>query len=97
MVHADAKDWRRSIAVLDEAIGIWSRLVHHDGRRQLLGEYAEARAHRGEFLCELGDCNGRKEVREAVALLEAAVAGTRLPELQRRLHLVREIRLNLGD
>ena len=92
--HADTRAWRQAVALSEEAIEIWGRLVHHDGQRQFLGEYADARAHLGEFLCELKDPRGRKEMQEAVALLEAEVARTRRPELERRLHLVREILQN---
>jgi serine/threonine protein kinase len=90
--HTQESNLPAALAALEEAFVLWNRLVHQEGRRELLGEYAMAQARRGELLCQLGDRGrGCQEVRQAVALLEAEAARTHRPEVREKLTTARAI------
>ena len=75
-----------ALALLDRAIEIRERLVNAEGRNELVGDLAKAQAARGITLIELGDAErGKREARDAVAVLRAEVKRTGRADLKAML------------
>jgi len=76
-------DNRAAVGLYDRAIEILDRLVNVEGRGELLGDLAWVKADRGLALIKLGDAKaGKREAREAMAVLGAEVNRTNRADLR---------------
>ena len=82
----ELRDSRSALVLYDRAIEIYERLVHREGRRELVGNLAFVKANRAGTLIHLGEvATGVKEGRETAEVLRAEVARTGRADLQQQL------------
>jgi hypothetical protein len=80
-------DRRAAVGFFDRAIEIRERLVDQEGRRELAGDLAWAKAYWAGTLIDLGEvANVVKEGHEAAEVLRAEVARTGRADLQQALN-----------
>lgn len=95
--HMELGDLGDALAALDRAVEVADRLVFQEGRRELLADLAAARSLRGEILWQNGSkSQGRREVEQALALLEREPEMGQHRDLQRLLEQTRDTLAGMG-
>jgi len=87
----DLEKYDSALQILDKSITIRRRLVEEKNRTELRGELAKTQVFRGELLIRMDrEAEGRKQIQDAVVVLEAELEATGLAEYSKELKRIRE-------
>jgi serine/threonine protein kinase len=82
-IHEHLDDAPGAVALYDQALALWERLVHAEGRRELRGDLARVRVCRANILPDPGE--RLKEAQQGIAVLEEEVHRTGRADLKQDL------------
>lgn len=95
--HLELAEFAQGLATLDRGVELAKRLVFQEGRRDLVADLAAAQALRGEILWRSGSTSrGRREVEQAISLLEREPGLGQHRDLQRQLEQARATLAQMG-